>query len=56
MNSGSGKMGATPHTTNDSLAWLRGRFKDRLISRKCGFKILICIIFTYIIGDFIYKY
>jgi hypothetical protein len=35
MNSGSGKMGATPHTTNDSLAWLRERFKDRLISRKC---------------------
>jgi hypothetical protein len=28
-------MGATPHTTNDSLAWLRERFKDRLISRKC---------------------
>ena len=27
--------GATPHTTNDSLAWLRERFKDRLISRKC---------------------
>ena len=23
------------HTTNDSLAWLRERFKDRLISRKC---------------------
>jgi hypothetical protein len=35
MNSGSGNMGATPHTTNDSLAWLRARFKDRLISRKC---------------------
>ena len=35
MNSGSGKMGATPHTTNDSLAWLRERFKDILISRKC---------------------
>ena len=32
--------GQTPHTTNDSLAWLRERFKDRLISRKCeiGFK------------------
>jgi hypothetical protein len=27
--------GATPHTINDSLAWLRERFKDRLISRKC---------------------
>jgi hypothetical protein len=27
--------GAIPHTTNDSLAWLRERFKDRLISRKC---------------------
>jgi hypothetical protein len=38
MNSGSGKMGATPHTTNDSLAWLRERFKDRLISRKCEIK------------------
>jgi hypothetical protein len=24
-----------PHTTNDSIAWLRERFKDRLISRKC---------------------
>jgi hypothetical protein len=35
MNSGSSKMGATSHTTNDSLAWLRERFKDRLISRKC---------------------
>ena len=23
------------HTTNDSLAWLRERLKDRLISRKC---------------------
>jgi hypothetical protein len=34
-NSGSGKMGATPHKTNDSLAWLRERFKDRLISTKC---------------------
>ena len=32
MNSGSGKMEAT---TNDSLAWFRERFKDRLISRKC---------------------
>jgi hypothetical protein len=27
--------GATPHTINDSLAWLRERLKDRLISRKC---------------------
>ena len=27
--------GATPLTTNDSLAWLRELFKDRLISRKC---------------------
>jgi hypothetical protein len=27
--------GGLPHTTNDSLAWLRERFKDRLISRKC---------------------
>jgi hypothetical protein len=35
MNSGSGKMGVTHHITNDSLAWLRERFKDRLISRKC---------------------
>jgi hypothetical protein len=35
MNSGSGKMRATPYTTNDSLAWLRERFKDILISRKC---------------------
>ncbi len=32
------KDGATPHpphTTNDSLAWFRERFKDRLIDRKC---------------------
>jgi hypothetical protein len=28
-------MGVTHHITNDSLAWLRERFKDRLISRKC---------------------
>jgi hypothetical protein len=35
MNSGSGKLGATPHTTNDALAWLRERLKDRLISRRC---------------------
>jgi len=27
--------GATPHTSNDSLAWLQQRFSDRLISRKC---------------------
>ena len=27
--------GGHPHTTNDSLAWLRERFKERLISRKC---------------------
>jgi hypothetical protein len=24
-----------PHSTNDSIAWLRERFKDRLIIRKC---------------------
>jgi hypothetical protein len=35
MNNGSGKMWTTPHTTNDSLAWLRERFKDRLNNRKC---------------------
>ena len=27
--------GATPHTSNESLAWLRLRFPDRLISRRC---------------------
>lgn len=27
--------GAPPHTSNDSLAYLRGKFPDRLISRRC---------------------
>ena len=27
--------GATPHTSNESLAWLQQRFSDRLISRRC---------------------
>ena len=27
--------GATPHTSNVSVAWLRERFDDRLISRRC---------------------
>ena len=27
--------GATPYTSNESLAWLRQRFPDRLISRGC---------------------
>ena len=27
--------GATPHTSNESLAWLQQRFPDRLISRRC---------------------
>ena len=27
--------GASPHTSNNSLAWLRERFHERLISRKC---------------------
>ncbi|GFN74049.1 hypothetical protein PoB_000055500 [Plakobranchus ocellatus] len=27
--------GATPHTSNESLTWLRQRFPDRLISRRC---------------------
>ena len=27
--------GATPHTSNDSLNWLRQFFPDRLISRRC---------------------
>ena len=26
---------ASPHTSNNSLAWLRERFHERLISRKC---------------------
>ena len=28
--------GATPHTANETLAWLRQRFKERLISRRCN--------------------
>ena len=27
--------GATPHTSNNTLLWLRQRFGDRLISRRC---------------------
>jgi len=27
--------GATPHASNESLAWLQQRFPDRLISRRC---------------------
>ena len=27
--------GATPHTSNESLAWQQQRFPDRLISRRC---------------------
>jgi len=27
--------GATPHSPNESLAWLQQRFLDRLISRRC---------------------
>ena len=27
--------GATPHTSNESLAWLQQHFPDRLISRRC---------------------
>ena len=27
--------GATPHTSNESLAWLQQRFLDRLISHRC---------------------
>ena len=27
--------GATPHTSNHTLDWLRERFQERLISRKC---------------------
>ncbi|GFO30707.1 transposable element tc3 transposase [Plakobranchus ocellatus] len=27
--------GATPYTSNESLTWLRQRFPDRLISRRC---------------------
>ena len=27
--------GATPHTANETLAWLRQRFEERLISRRC---------------------
>jgi len=29
------KDGGTPHTPNDFLAWLRERFQEMLISRKC---------------------
>ena len=28
--------GATPHTANEILAWLRQRFEERLISRRCN--------------------
>ena len=28
--------GATPHTANETLAWLRQRFEERLISRRCN--------------------
>ena len=28
--------GATPYTSNDSLAYLRNRFPNRLISRRCA--------------------
>ena len=28
--------GATPHTANKTLAWLRQRFEERLISRRCN--------------------
>ena len=31
--------GATPHTSNDSLNWLRQLFPDRLISRRCDPKL-----------------
>jgi len=27
--------GATPHTSNETIAWLRQRFEGRLISRRC---------------------
>ena len=27
--------GATPHTSNETLAWLQNRFSDRLIRRRC---------------------
>ena len=27
--------GATPHTANETIAWLRQRFEERLISRRC---------------------
>ena len=27
--------GAAPHTSNNTLLWLRQRFEDRLISRRC---------------------
>ena len=29
------QYGATPHTSNESLAWLQQRSPDRLISRRC---------------------
>ena len=27
--------GATPHTANETIAWLRQRFEERLITRRC---------------------
>ena len=29
------RVGATPHTTNETIAWLRQRFEERLISIRC---------------------
>ena len=28
--------GATPHSANETIAWLRQRFEKRLISRRCN--------------------
>ena len=31
--------GAAPHTSNNTLLWLRQRFEDRLISRRCDIEL-----------------
>ena len=38
MNNGFSKDGATPHTSNNTLLWLRQRFEDWPISRRCDIK------------------
>ena len=41
--------GAAPHTSNNTLLWLRQRFEDRLISRRCDIEWVpdLSIFFTF---------